>query len=466
MRAELTAPTMSEAPSDRARRHVLSRGWGLYLLVVAVLVAFVAPDIASTSQLVTVDPLNALAVAAFLAVALVFRIPVRLYFVLPVLLILIGTSFAFTNAASPQSGALVLAKEAYLYIWFVVLVTLMRPRGDLKGMRTVWFLTALVIALVVVAQVVTRPGFSPGNLFDRLAGREKGTFANENMFVDYLMFSVFIVLGFAGQVRWRFLAPSLMVLMVAVLTTKSNGGLFSTLAGMATWALALAWARTARRVQLLGGLALGLAFAVVAVWFVAESGVGLGPLQRHAQNITMRMQSSAELRGRIRQKLVENWLRAPMGVGPGGISAAEGLQVGGPGVDLGGTKEGSLRKTWAHNDYLAYLVERGPVGLLGLLLCVGQAFAMVLRSRRRVRTLAGSARAGDALWAALLGALVATSIHSLVIDKMHFRHFWLFLAILTAMTFEEASARRTAVPAFRRAPDPAGDPSLAPEPQG
>ena len=468
MREGPTAPAMSEALSGPARGHVLARGWGLYLLLVAVLVAFVAPSEMSRSQVVYVDLLNVAAVAVFMVAVLIYRIPVKLHFALPVLLILAGTAFAFTNATSVMGCALVVAKEAYLYIWFLVLVTLMRARGDLKGIRFVWLWTALLIALVVVVQVVGRSGFSPGDLFNREVGREKGTFANENMFVDYLMFSIFILLGFAGQVRWLFLVPSLVVLLVAVLTTKSNGGLVSLVAGLMTWVLVLVWARTVRRARLVGGLAFGLAVAVVAVWFLAESGLGYRLIGRGAQRVVERMEMSADTRGIIRQKLVENWMRTPMGIGPGG-SAFDGLPTGGVvHEDPRGFKAKLVyRRLRPHNDYLGYLVERGPLALLGLLLCMGQAFAMVLRSRRRLSNLVGGARAGDALWAAFLGALVATSVHSLVIDKLHFRHFWLFLAILTAMTSCEATVKRTAfAPASRRAPDPADEASLAPEPQG
>jgi O-antigen ligase len=456
---------MSEALSGPAERHLLARGWGLYLLVAAVLVAFVAPEATSQTQVVYIDPLNAAAVAVFLVAILVYRIPVRLHFALPILLILTGTAFAFTNSPSVISSVLVIVKEAYLYIWFLVLVTLMCARGDLKGIRLVWLWTALLIALVVVVQVVSRPGFSAGDLFIRWAGREKGTFANENMFVDYLMFSVFILLGFAGQVRWWFFASSLALLSVAVLTTKSNGGLVSLLTGFMTWVLALAWAQSVRWARLVGGLAFGLAVVAVAVWFLAESGLGYGPIKaRGAQNLLGPMGKSAEIRGRIRQGLLEGWMHTPMGVGPGSI-AVGGMRIGGPEKDPGGfTGKQDRRRAWPHNDYLSYLVERGPVALLGLLLCIGQAFGMVLRSRQRLSNLVGSARAGNALWAAFLGALTATSVHSLVIDKVHFRHFWLFLAILTAMTSVETTVKRTAVaPISPRTPDPASEAGIATE---
>jgi hypothetical protein len=39
------------------------------------------------------------------------------------------------------------------------------------------------------------------------------------------------------------------------------------------------------------------------------------------------------------------------------------------------------------------------------------------------------------VWAAsLAGALTASTVHSLTIEKLHFRHFWLMLALLWALT--------------------------------
>jgi hypothetical protein len=51
------------------------------------------------------------------------------------------------------------------------------------------------------------------------------------------------------------------------------------------------------------------------------------------------------------------------------------------------------------------------------------------------------------VWAAFLGALAASSMHSLVIEKLHFRHFWLLLALITTMCTGAPAApvaRRTA----------------------
>jgi hypothetical protein len=39
---------------------------------------------------------------------------------------------------------------------------------------------------------------------------------------------------------------------------------------------------------------------------------------------------------------------------------------------------------------------------------------------------------------------VASSVHSLVIEKLHFRHFWFFLAILTTLCAAAPAAKEPA----------------------
>jgi len=272
-----TAPAMSEALSGPARGHVLARGWGLYLLLVAVLVAFVAPPVTinqavnpEPSQVVPSDWLNAAALAVFMFSALAYRIPIRIYFALPVLLMLVGSVMAVANSVSVATSVMTLVKDAYLYFWFLVLVVLMRPRGDLRAVRLAWLWTSVLIALYVVIQTIGTGGFSPGDLLDRARGRAAGTFLNPNMFVDYLMFGVFILLGLAGQIRWRYLSPALLLLLLAVLMTKSNGGLVSVIAGLMAWAAALTLAPGGALTRLAGALALGLAVVAVTTWSVTE----------------------------------------------------------------------------------------------------------------------------------------------------------------------------------------------------
>jgi O-antigen ligase len=82
----------------------------------------------------------------------------------------------------------------------------------------------------------------------------------------------------------------------------------------------------------------------------------------------------------------------------------------------------------AHDDYLAALVERGVVGLLGLLLLVGSAVTRagpILRRPLSARyALVVPAPAG------LVAGLLALSVNSFYEEILHFRFLWALLGIV------------------------------------
>jgi O-antigen ligase len=85
----------------------------------------------------------------------------------------------------------------------------------------------------------------------------------------------------------------------------------------------------------------------------------------------------------------------------------------------------------AHDDYLAALLERGPVGFVGLLLLISslgvKGFSLV-----RMRLAQGF----DAVMLhphALLGALLGTLVSSTVYELLHLRHLWAFFAFIAAL---------------------------------
>jgi hypothetical protein len=110
------------------------------------------------------------------------------------------------------------------------------------------------------------------------------------------------------------------------------------------------------------------------------------------------------------------------------------------------------------NDFTATASKRRPLSLIGLLIAIAQAFTIVVLSmrrqggERRARTVSATMRA------AMLGGLVATTLHSTMIEKLHFRHDWAFLALVWA-----ASARslaRAPRPMHEMSPGHAGAPRL------
>jgi hypothetical protein len=217
------------------------RGWRLYAVLAALLVPFALP--AGPAQLALIDVVNLPALALFFGLAAALRTRVVLPFTLPVLLIGTGSLLALTNAVSVGAGALALAQDTYLYLWFVALVAVLARQRDLFPVGLAWLLAADVSALVCVWQAAAAGAF-PGDLLAAEGFRPRGTFYGANMCADYLMLSVFVALSLRGRVPRALLWGSIALVLVALLVTKSNGSLIALVVGMA--ASAVAWTMRAR----------------------------------------------------------------------------------------------------------------------------------------------------------------------------------------------------------------------------
>src|SRR5436309_1465972 len=173
-------------------------------------------------------------------------------------------------------------------------------------------------------------------------------------------------------------------------------------------------------------------------------GMGLGSGQfRELQtgSILGRVGHSFEGRVKIWGSLLHRYRSNPLGYGPGNsrwqtVSVEERERPLASGTDPFLSKE-------AHNDYLAYLIERGPLALLALLVFKFQVFGRITRWwRGRAASAQGWVRGGP-LAAATFGAWVASWINSNTIETLHFRHVWLFLALVYALGKVDGDARRT-----------------------
>ena len=96
-----------------------------------------------------------------------------------------------------------------------------------------------------------------------------------------------------------------------------------------------------------------------------------------------------------------------------------------------------------HNDYVAFLIERGVLGLLGLLgLCV-----VLLRWSGRLLRAGGEGR-----WrlAGLGGAVIANLPLAASHESFHFRHVWVLFGLVLAAIAADTGDRGAAMPAPRR----------------
>jgi hypothetical protein len=420
------APTQAPGlPRADAPVRSQARGWRAYLVFAAVLAPLCVPS--GPGQTAVLDIVNLFAIIAYMfTVVGPGRQPLRAPLLWPAALVTLGSLVACAWAPSLGLAALALAQDFYLFAWFLVVVNLVRTRRDLRAVRVAWVWTAVAVSLGAVAQLLVYTGGSLGTLLGARGLRPSSTLYNPNMLADYLVMSVFVTLSLLAEVRKGALALALAILGLGLLTTKSNGGMIAFAAGALVWGVvAVATGPSSRQRRILAVAALGAGLFGLGAWLNLEFGVGEGlvaALKEHT--FAARMEHSGESRLRIWDQLERTYARSPLGIGPGnsgsltlGIAERE--------------RPDSYRSKEAHSDYLAYAIERGPLGVLGLLGLTLAGFVYVAGYWQHAHRASGRSTRRAAWWtASMAAALAASAVHSTVIEKLHFRHFWLLLGLV------------------------------------
>ncbi|HZW04165.1 MAG TPA: O-antigen ligase family protein [Anaerolineaceae bacterium] len=350
---------------------------------------------------------------------LLHRRPVRLPLLLPVWLILIASLLATVSSIAFTDSVLVVVQEVYLYVWFVLLANLLLHLlgRDFDALLKLWSAVALFEAAAAVmgmlhigpAMFHTNPN---GNVV--LSGgevdRALGTFANPNAAGTYLFISLFVLLA-AGWPRW-FTAPATVWLLGGIFATGSMGALLTALASLAALLIVTQGQHFRPALGVLavaGAVVLGLGI-LLAARSVSAGGMSLSDSDLFLTTFGRFPRSLVSRLGLI-ERLWPAYLQYPLGIGPN-VSAAY---------------MGSL-----HNDYVAFLIERGPLGLIGWLWVMGAMLTLPLRALRRRPD-----RPGNDRWVvlALGAALLAVSLNALTHELAHFRQVWMLMAFLTAASW-------------------------------
>ncbi len=417
-------------------------GWGLYLALIVCLIPVVVPS--GPARLAIVDGVIVLGLAAFVVLFLTRKEPVSVPFMAPVLMITVGSLAAVVNAESPGAAFLTMAQDAYLFLWFIMLVHLLRDR-DLTPIQLTWIWVANIIAVYGIFVVLTQGNLSLLDIIKPKGKRAYGTFYDPNMFAGYLVMSLFFVLSMGRRLGWVVRWGSILTMSVCIIATKSNGGMLSLLAGLGAWLAMRAWTRRVPAVAMAAGALLVVGLGLGALWM--NAGVGLGSAQLSAfgnNSFLARAGHSSEGRFTIWKNLQTTYAKSPLGIGPGNSSYLT-LSI------QDRLRRNSLQAKEAHNDYLAYAIERGPLALLGLLVLMGSAFGKLGASARRRDDSDPMSDANGPLVAAMTGAFVACAVHALTIEVLHFRHFWMLMAIVCAIEARVAGGK-----AETRHPAPSG----------
>ena len=398
------------------RSEALSRLAPLAVGVAVALLPLLRPVGPGNSAPVDIAIIFAIGVT-FLAV-IASRLPIRLPYVVPVGLLVIGGAIGALLHEPTTAAALALAQDVLLFLFGAAIVNACRTPREIGAVLRTWSLSATVwAALLVVAVVIGDQGLA--GITARTGSRAALTFGDANLAASYFVIS-FLVVAAARTPRRRVMrVGAYAVLGTAILLTGSLGGMLSL-------AVALALLAVRAVVRRFGAMAaVAIVLLVGPVVFVGVRGA-YDALTAAAQDPNSmlhdsfgRVTASSEGHDQILGEDLHLLGSASLfGEGP---TSTKGVLA----------REQVIYVKEAHNDYLATALERGALGMIAIVVLVG---AIVMRSRQAL------ARGHEPAMAlavpglpALLAALVAVACTGMFYEVLHFRQVWALFGVVAAI---------------------------------
>ncbi len=417
-----------DAPTRATERGTAHRFALLAMAAAFATQAFVRPTGPANSSPVDVFTLTSIMAAGVWASCTAAR--VRAPYLPAIAVMVLGGALA--GAAGPLPGAAVLAvvQDLVLVTWCAAVTTVAWTPRHAAVLSATWAYSAMLGAAALVFGALAHITAITG-VVAREGNRALFTFGDPNYAATYWVLSIFIVHASLRPRRPVLRVLAYVLLVWALLLTESNGGVVELALGL--FVLALFAAR--RRAGPAGVIALLL--VVLGVGVTAATIVPLSSVQTWARdsnqpllvNSIGRSNESSAQRGQLVSEALDLYRR-------------DGWQGSGP----ASTKPLLSSRSYpyakeAHDDFVAALVERGPIGLVGLLLLVA---AVAVRARRVARA-ALTGPPTDALPrpAGLLAALAAVAAAATYYEVLHFRFVWALFGLVAAVAGAGvASARR------------------------
>lgn len=349
-------------------------------------------------------------------------------------LILVGSAIGTLSALDQVASVTTVLKEVYLYVWFVALGATLASASaaERRVILLAWVSVVFLHGVLIVAQFLS-PHFlqittaGVGDFGAEGAERPPGLFRNANAGAFYQLMG-FVPLLLVGLPR----NVTVILGMFWLLSIVGTGSLGATGGFVIGLVIALIATSVVRRkvgsaLKVVAGFAAGIAL-LGGLSYVTLSESSSYQFYRARLEYTFfgRAHHSAEARFAVWATAVNIVLsETPVwGRGPGSF------------------RDERSAKTM-HNDLLAFAVERGVMGVLGLLVFGAAA------TRKATQILLTQRKSADPTgWGAgvFLGASVAALLESLTHQVFHIRSLWFVLAVqeafLLRMTpFEGAMAR-------------------------
>jgi len=417
--AEVGSPGRSRERVERVER--VERGDRLPVVAVAIAIAglpLLLPK--GPGHSAPADVLIGAAVMVVLLWAASVRARVRLPYAAPVAVLVIAGALGGLAGDQPSLAATALGQDLFMLAWCAAIVTLARTPAALGAMLSVWAWSAIAWSAILIGAVATGHRALAG-VGAQGVGRARFMFDNPNLAGSYFAVSLFVVL-LAGRPRNKAArGGAVFLVFAAVVLTGSNAALL----GIAVGGLVSITVAVARRVDLVAGVAILLILVVAgaAGWY-ALARAGAASDVHKSQNRFLRYSIARGDRSlNAREDLFKEELdlfrsRPLSGNGPNSTRDV-----------LSATPTAKAKQ--AHSDYLATLVERGPLGAVALVALIA-AVAIRLTGTAPGALKPGFARVAPGT-AALVGAAVLIAVSAITHEVLHYRHVWALFGILAAI---------------------------------
>lgn len=327
----------------------------------------------------------------------------------------------------------VLAQDLFLLLWVTVIANAVRAdRSLVRLVCSSWCWSGIVCAALLVVGRLAGISWLAGQT-DRDGSRAALTFGDPNLAGNYFVSCLFLVLASRCPRRGWLRAGAVILLVLAVVFTGSQGAMLGMVVGVGVAAIVGSW-RSRGPIT-----ATGLACAVALVGGLLVTSVDWTSLQEQAASSGPVLHDSfgrGDSSSQDRQVLFAEgqrlfWNGTLVGVGPGRTEPTLAA------IPAPYVKE-------AHNDYMATLVELGVLGGVGLVVLIASITVRLARVAGRPGRAGEATAVRDLLPAPqfLVAMAVSFMVAGLFYEVLHFRHLWAFLGLLAGLDLIRADSSR------------------------
>jgi len=387
-------------------------------LAVAMLPLAVPQGPANTAP---IDLFMAAAVSVCLLWAATVGFRWRFPFLIPVALILIGGAVAGLVGSVPEAGVVALFQDLVLILWCWAVANISHSAANLRLLLATWAYSAIGWAIIAFIGLATGSTLLTGQT-ERQGTRLQLTLADPSYAANYFFISMMIMWATRRPINRAARFGAYTLLLAAIAATGSNSGMVAVVVGTVIATVLGIYRRY--------GVAPAVTALVATVLcgYTVASNISLAEIQASAHESRYaflrqgigRSPDSAGQRESLLHESIQLYERgSPLGEGP--VSTKPRLS----------REQAPLIKE-AHDDYFAALIERGPIGFVGVLLLVCS-----LALRGLFVTRARLARGFGAIVVrpnALVGALAGTLVAAVVYELLHVRHIWALFAFVAAIS--------------------------------